>query len=287
MTTRTLDDRRLWTFFGLTYGLSWLFWVPSALFGRDYTSSAWVIPFLLGGFGPSAAGVIMVYRSRTREARRDFWKRVIDVRRISAGWGLFILLIFPVLFALTFLIDTLFGHALPAFETLAEIAAHPLLLVGMAVGGIITGPLSEELGWRAYALDRLQARWSPLVSSLILAPFWWGWHLPLFFMRGTTQHAWGFGTPAFWLFLLGILPLSVLLTWVYNHNGRSILAAILLHFTYNVTIGLAQPLPVRVNQLHVILLFITAAGLALASARSKGASRVATTYEVDNGKASK
>jgi membrane protease YdiL (CAAX protease family) len=101
------------------------------------------------------------------------------------------------------------------------------MVVGMVVIGIITGPSSEELGWRGFALERLQSRWLPLVSGLILAPLWWGWHLPLFFVSGTTQYAWGFGTPSFWLFLMGIVPLSILLTWVYNHDGRSILAAVL------------------------------------------------------------
>jgi hypothetical protein len=29
--------------------------------GRDYASSAWLIPFMVGGFGPSVAGIIMIY----------------------------------------------------------------------------------------------------------------------------------------------------------------------------------------------------------------------------------
>jgi membrane protease YdiL (CAAX protease family) len=60
---------------------------------------------------------------------------------------------------------------------------------GMVVIEIIGGPLSEELGWRGFALDRLQDRWSPLVSSLFLATFWAVWHLPRFSMSDTTQYA--------------------------------------------------------------------------------------------------
>jgi membrane protease YdiL (CAAX protease family) len=261
MSKSTFTDKRLWIFFALTYGLSWLFWIPAALSGRDFTVLPWLIPFILGGFGPSVAGIIMTYRSRDKRGRRDFWRRVIDLRRISAGWYLFILSIFPALLAIGFLLNSLLGTALPDFETLARNAANPLTLVGMVVIGIITGPLSEELGWRGFALDRLQVRWSPLVSSLILAPFWWGWHLPLFFMPGTTQYRWGFGTPSFWLFTIGIVPLSILLTWSYNQNRRSILAAVLLHFGYNFFLDLAQPLSTTVYVFHVILLFITALGL--------------------------
>ena len=34
------------------------------------------------------------------------------------------------------------------------------------------GPLSEELGWRGYALGRLLTRWNALSSSLIVGFFW-------------------------------------------------------------------------------------------------------------------
>jgi membrane protease YdiL (CAAX protease family) len=69
-------------------------------------------------------------------------------------------------------------------------------------------------------------------------------------MSGTTQYTWGFGTPSFWLFLIGTGPLSVLLTWVYKENDRSILAAVLLHFTYNFTLGLVQTLSVATHLLQ-------------------------------------
>jgi membrane protease YdiL (CAAX protease family) len=268
-----MNDRTgkpLWLFFALTYVLSWMFWMPAALFGQDFTSSAWAIPYLLGGFGPSVAGLITVYRTRDKEGRRDFWRRVIDFRRISPRWVLFIALIFPALFAISFLLARLSGEPWPGLDTLRHIAANPSVLLGMVVLGIVAGPLSEELGWRGFALDRLQHRWSPLVSSLILAPFWWLWHLPLFFMRGTTQQtSWGFGTREFWLFLIGIVPLSIILTWVYNRNDRSILAAILLHFAYNFTLNLVYPFSFTVNLLQVSLQFVVAI-LLVAAVRARG-----------------
>lgn len=263
MSTDGRGNKRLWVFLGVAYGLSWVFWIPAAVSGQDVTATAWIVALVLGGFGPSVAGIMMVYRSRGKEGRRHFWKRVVDSRRISAGWHAFIALVFPAVFAISFLVDTLLGGPVPEFETLAHIAANPLALVGMVVGGIITGPLSEELGWRGYALDRLQAQWSPFASSLILALVWWVWHLPLFLMQGTTQYTYGLGTPSFWLYLMAIVPLSVLLTWVCKHNSGSILAAILLHFTYNLTVGLVHPFSVRVNLFQAILLWIVAGGVAL------------------------
>ena len=38
----------------------------------------------------------------------------------------------------------------------------------------------EEVGWRGFALPRLQSHISSLRASLLLAIAWAGWHLPLF-----------------------------------------------------------------------------------------------------------
>lgn len=263
MLKRECESKGLWHFWALAYGLSWLFWIPTALSGEDVTSTIWGVPYMLGGFGPSIAGIVIVYRSKKTGASRDFWERVVDFRRISAGWYPFILLVFPILFAMSFGLNSLFGNPLPEFETLAQIAANPLIVVGMVVIGLVAGPLAEELGWRGVALDRLQTRWSPFVAGLVVALFWGPWHLPLFFIHGTTQYAWGVGTSSFWLFMIATVPLSIVLTWVYNHNNRSILAAVLLHFTYNFTFSLVYPFSETVYLFQVILLFIAAASLPL------------------------
>lgn len=59
------------------------------------------------------------------------------------------------------------------------------------------GPLPEELGWRGFALDRLQRRTTALRASLILGTLWALWHLPLFYMPGTYQAGLGAGTARF------------------------------------------------------------------------------------------
>ena len=254
-------NKRFLLFIVLTYIISWLFWIPVALSGQDVNETILLIPFVLGGFGPSIAGIIMVYRNRDKKGRRDFWKSIVDLKRISTKWYLFIFLIFPASFAILFGINSLHGNPLPEFKRMAQIGSNPLFLIGIVITGILTGPLSEELGWRGFALDRLQARWSPLISSLILAPFWWAWHLPLFFIQDTTQYKWGVGTLDFWLFMIAIVPLTILLTWVYNHNNKSILAAIFLHFMYNFTLGMVSPLPENINFFPAILLCAIAIGL--------------------------
>jgi membrane protease YdiL (CAAX protease family) len=88
--------------------------------------------------------------------------------------------------------------------------------------------LGEEPGWRGFALPELQRCHSPLMASLILAPLWAVWHLPLF----GHEFAWAV-VPAFLLSLLGG---TLVQTWLFNHTCGSVLAQMLLHATVN-TVG--------------------------------------------------
>jgi membrane protease YdiL (CAAX protease family) len=42
------------------------------------------------------------------------------------------------------------------------------------------GPLAEELGWRGYALPRLEKSFPPLLGSMILGIIRAAWHVPMF-----------------------------------------------------------------------------------------------------------
>ena len=258
-----------WIYCILTFGISWALWIPCALSGQDSRSTIWIIPSLLGGFGPSVAGIVMTYRSSDKQARADFWRRTFGFGRIGVGGYLFALLVFPAACAASILVESLITGKTPALPALSNIAANPFLLVQMLVIGVFLGAFSEELGWRGYALDRLQARWKPLASALVLGVIWWAWHLPLFFIRGTTQQRWGFGTAYFFLFFVWVISLSVLMTWLYNTNGRSILVAILAHFVSNFTLGLILPISAAGFLLLAIFLAV-AAIVVMASGGTKG-----------------
>ncbi len=100
------------------------------------------------------------------------------------------------------------------------------VLVFIAVG------FPEELGWRGFALPRLQARLGPLRASLILGVLWAGWHLPFFL---TPDHGGGPGADVavvatnFALFTAMVVAMSVVFTFVYNRTGGSVFATAVLH----------------------------------------------------------
>jgi len=244
-------------FFVLAFGFSWIFLIPAILLDRDASALPVALLRYLGGIGPLVAAIVLTYLTQGREGRRDYWRRVVQVRRIGAGWYAVILLIVPLLTALAALLDLLLGGGGAQPEAAARFLDQPLAILPFALLTLIFGPLPEELGWRGYALDRLQVKWSALASSLILGTAWTLWHLPLFFIEGTYQSNLGLGTLSFWLFMADKIPQSILMTWIYNHNRRSTLSAVLFHFMVNF-IGELYELSGRA-ELYYILLWIVAA----------------------------
>ena len=249
-----------WLFVGLTFLVSWALWIPAALSGKSTAELPTAPLYLLGGFGPSLVGVLLMLRA-DRDARRDFWRRAGDFSRIRPVWYLLIFLFIPAVTAAAFGLDALLGGGPYNLPNLTATFTQPAALFATLIIGILAGPLSEELGWRGYALDRVQARLAPLPAALLLGVIWWAWHLPLFFIRGTSHNTWGLFSPLSLLFLLNVLPLSVFISWAYNHNRRSTLAAILIHFMFNFVFSLIFPLPFRVELFRVVLTTVAVAAI--------------------------
>jgi membrane protease YdiL (CAAX protease family) len=254
-TKKTLSNP--WLFFALTYGWSWLFWLPGALSGLNADDPIIQVLIALGGVSPLVIAVALTYITQDREGRRAYWQRVFDFRRINSQWYAVIFLIVPLLTALAALMDVLFGGDGGRLEAATRFLSQPLAILPFAVFMLFFGPVPEELGWRGYALDRLQMKWNALGASIVLGAVWALWHLPLFFIDGTYQSNLGIGTLPFWIFMLEILPKSILITWIFNNNRESTLSAVLLHFMDNF-IGELYELSERA-ELWQFLLWIAAA----------------------------
>jgi len=251
--TRISTKAHPWVFIGLTLGLTWTFEILAAVSGEFIP--AWGVTALhyLGGLMPLVVAAGLTHLRHDRPFRRDFWRRIIDFRRISFGWYAVIFLYAPVKSGLAALVDVLLGGRGIEPEALTRLAEQPLLIMPTLFFWLLFGPVPEEPGWRGYALDGLQVRWGALWASLILGVVWSVWHLPLFFIEGTWQaEAVGLGTQRFWLYVLAIVVESVLYTWIYNSTNGSTLAAILFHFVGN-AFGELLALSVRAETYSFVL----------------------------------
>jgi len=223
-----------WAFFVLALGWSWIFWIPLALMGWEFSDSSALVLFILGGVGVPLAGIILAYHTRGREGWKEYWRCVVDFKRIKPHWYLVIFLLPALWGGLGVLTGFLLGEGLPSLEGTREFLSQPLAILPFAFVVLIYGPLPEELGWRGYALGRLQAKYTALSLSLILGVFWALWHVPQFFITGLPiSDVFPVGTPIFWAYFVVLLPQSVLYTWIFNNNRQSTLAAILFHFMTN------------------------------------------------------
>ncbi|MGF1505703.1 MAG: CPBP family intramembrane glutamic endopeptidase [Anaerolineae bacterium] len=154
-------------------------------------------------------------------------------------------------------------RSLPDFAFGAQMLSAPGLLASTLVVTFLAGPFSEELGWRGYAIDALLKDNTVVLASLILGVVWWAWHIPLFFIEGLIQYELGLFTLEHAGYIVSTVSLSIHMTWLYLRTDRSIMAAILLHFTANlvsqiVLVG-ADLGPVWVVLTIVMNLIITAA----------------------------
>ena len=93
---------------------------------------------------------------------------------------------------------------------------------------LVGGGVDEELGWRGYALPRLQQRYGALVASVILGLFWAGWHIPAWFTPGSGQDAISFP-----VFVVNVTAAAIILTWLYNSTGGSLPIVILAHTVFD------------------------------------------------------
>lgn len=249
-----------WIYFAVTFAWTWLLWGLAIVTEASMESGEGVALLLLGVMGPMVTGIAFTYLTRDKEGRRDYWKRVIDFKRIGAKWYLVIFLFVPAMHLLSALLDVIFGGGGTTWgEAILGAVSNPLSIIASILFASLI-PFIEELGWRGYVLDRLQEKQSALVSSLILGVVWSVWHLPMFFIEGSYQAGLGIGTLEFWLFFLSIVPLTVVFTWIYNNTNRSTLAVILFHAMVNFT-GELILLSKNADTIYSLLWFVVAIGI--------------------------
>lgn len=221
-----------WAFLALTFGWTWVILLPAAL--HSVTGLALPVPDILlialAQFGPSVAAFILVIREDGKSGGLNLLKRAFDPR-IPARWLAAIFLLPLGISAAAFYLNIATGGTVPPTELLSQpVAIVPTFLFIL----FLQGPVPEEFGWRGYFLDRLQSSYGKLYASLIVGVIWAVWHLPLFFI--------GYLPFPFAIYLVALVSLSILFTWIYNNTGRKLLAALLLHAMFNLTIALLPPM---------------------------------------------
>jgi membrane protease YdiL (CAAX protease family) len=185
---------------------------------------------LVAAYSASLAGVILTAIVSGKAGLREMFRRLL-IWRAGIGWWAFALFAFALMYLGGLVLAALFsGSTLKLNLTQPLYMIIPMIILQF----FFDSGLGEELGWRGFLLPRLQARYSALVSSIIVGIVWGLWHLPLFMLEGmspTYEMGQAFGiVPA----LLGytvfvVVPYAILFTWVYNNTKGSLLLAFVFH----------------------------------------------------------
>jgi len=223
-----LGGHQVTSFFVFTFVFSWYFWGAAASIpeSRD-------LYLTLGRFGPTVVGLALIYLFKGREGIRDIFSKMVAWRvnplfYVFAIFGT-ALVVVPAIFAGTYLGGTGYSWNDPSQWYMIFVTFGYVLFFSV---------LGEELGWRGFALPRIQRDAVALVSSLVLGLVWGLWHVPLWFVPGDFHQS--LSLP---IFLLQTMGFSVLYTWLYNNTGGSLLITGLFHAASNTTLGLLPVLP--------------------------------------------
>jgi len=226
---RSMQD--LWVFFGLSLVISWVLLIP------EIAGTAFQIPtplLVLVGFGPALAALIVSAVADGRSGIRELLGK-LEIVKVNGVWYGIAILGPPLLFLAALGLGAALGINVdlsppPIRSQVKGEIANPWFLILPAYVYLLITLLGEELGWRGYALPRLLQTQSEFTASLILGFFWGIWHLPMAWapsLQAGITHL-----PLGW-FLLDILAMSFIYTWMFVNTRGSLLLALLLHASNN------------------------------------------------------
>ena len=249
----------LFFFFLMAYAFSWIISIPYVLSAWGRLKGDFTFLFILKPFvGPALAAILMTGITEGKGGLKRLRDR-LRLRHISGKSSLAILLGIPALILLGVIIQPTLRASFQGL-TPRLLVTYPLYFLIVYFGVA----LPEEIGWRGFALPRMQPRYGPLWGTLLLGVLWAFWHL-LFFL--TPDHGGGPGTSFatyltnFSFFFLTVMALSIIFTWVFNHTGGSIAMANLLHAAIDTPQLVWIPLFLAVTETKMDLAILIAFGV--------------------------
>ncbi len=172
----------------------------------------------------------MSYRGDGRAGVKLLWSRFRN-SKIPRTWLFITLAFYPCLFLLLRFSSAIIfnvNQPTPIWNN------NPFIILAPFAASILHGGLSEEFGWRGYALPRLQSRFNATHASIILGFIEGLWHVPLVFWVGDARY--GMSIP---LLIIWQMIATFYRTWIYNNTGGSVLAAVLFHAMGNTASDIA------------------------------------------------
>lgn len=247
----------------LTLILTWIPWIIIILTNLKTDVFVGTALFSIGGLAPTLVAVYLLQKKGDNNTRKDYWKRIVEFKRIKLKWYLVIFLTVPIIIIISVLVSTFFGRELTDQIIKQEYLDNAFKLIPFILFVLIFGPLPEELGWRGYALDGLKIKYNGLVASLILGLVHAVWHIPLFFISDYPLQEMTTQPLMMVAYFAMLIPKAIIYTWLFYRTNRSTISVVLFHFMINYT-GMISNMDIITEYLQMILYYIFATVLVVA-----------------------
>ena len=252
-------------FFLLAFIISWAIWIPQAVTTLGIYKSAISIESplnLIAVWGPGLAAIILSVLAKSKEGVKKLF-HPIKYWRVGIHWYIFVLF-YPIgKWLAAYIIDILLGQSyklgpspILSFFNLPEQA----IMIPIAVVSTFLNTLGEEVGWRGFALPKLQVKYTAFVSTIIIGLFWGFWHIPMWIAQGYVD----LSLLPIITKTLSMVPLAIIFTWVYNSTKGSLLLVWLFHASITITGYFAPSLPTTTEGIlswAMAIIIVIAAGL--------------------------
>lgn len=230
-----MKNKRLMKYLLITFLISWIAWGILGVLVQnnilEYGSIIGTIIFTVGGFGPTISAIILL------EDKKNF-KNVMKYIFSHKKKSFIYLFIFCILEGVTIGVSSMeLNPDMPIY-----IIPFVFLIILVASGG------NEELGWRGLMQPTLERKMPYPIATIITGVIWAIWHLPLWFIEGTTQ-----SNMPFILFAAFAMLLSFWLACIFR-NTKCVFYCSILHTLSNVLMSLFV---IKVNWILILGLILT------------------------------
>lgn len=220
-------------FYFTCFVTTWSFWIAAAIASKTPNDNGLsALLMLLGLIAPSVTAIATVLTSGCKALKQDLKRKIVGFYRLKPYNIALAILLFAAIVTVSILVSALFGGSLEQFSFTEDFS--------FSIGGtsafltILLASVIEETAWRGYGEDAVGSYFSWFTESIIFGSIWALWHLPLFWIEGTYHYGLKELGPYYILnFLISVIPMNFLTTWVYVKNNRSMLACIILHLFVN------------------------------------------------------
>jgi membrane protease YdiL (CAAX protease family) len=234
-------------FFIISFIFSWVLWAPLVLGSlkiipvSDKLLSITRFPvIMLGAFGPLAGALLSLRHEKGGGTVKEYLRSFTDFR---LGWKAYLLPVI-ILGGSTFI--SWFFPELYGAERLPMLLPSAWVFIPCLMFMIVLGGGQEESGWRGYALPLLENKFGIWKANIILGVIWAFWHIPTWFITGTTQSHMNFGG-----FVLLMTGYSFIFSWIRKISGNRPFSGMYAHGlanafipvmpTFNMQEGSMQP----------------------------------------------